>query len=76
VAASLRKHIFPTLGNVPVSAIDTPLVLKALQPIWSEIPVAGTVARSTRKALGSWQGRSKDSRSSFSRRVFSMAMTA
>src|SRR5262245_60338302 len=36
--ASLRKHVFPTLGKLPVAAIETPLVLKALAPIWERTP--------------------------------------
>jgi integrase len=33
---SLRRYAFPTLGNVPVAAVDTDAVFKALSPIWHE----------------------------------------
>jgi integrase len=31
---TLKSYAFPTLGPLPVSAIDTPLILKVLDPIW------------------------------------------
>jgi integrase len=31
---SLRDYVFPVIGALPVAAIDTPHVLKVLQPIW------------------------------------------
>ncbi|PGH56511.1 integrase [Azospirillum palustre] len=33
--ATLETYAFPTLGALPVAAIDTPLVLQVLQPIWT-----------------------------------------
>jgi integrase len=32
--ASVVKHVYPVLGSLPVAAIDTPLVLKVLKPLW------------------------------------------
>lgn len=32
--ATLRTYAYPILGNLPVSEIDLPLVLKVLEPIW------------------------------------------
>lgn len=32
---SLANHAYPVLGDIPVPDIDTPLVLKALRPIWT-----------------------------------------
>jgi integrase len=32
---SLRDYVHPVIGGLPVAAIDTGLVLKCLQPIWS-----------------------------------------
>src|SRR5262245_55881230 len=31
--SSLRQHAFPVLGDMPLSAIDTPAMLKVLEPI-------------------------------------------
>src|SRR5262249_15626578 len=33
--SSLRQHAFPVLGDLPLAAIDTPAVLRVLQPIWT-----------------------------------------
>ena len=38
VISTLEQHVFPALGQLPVSVIDTPLVLRALEPIWQKIP--------------------------------------
>ena len=35
---SLRDHVYPLLGDVPVEAIDTDRVLHVLAPIWRQIP--------------------------------------
>jgi integrase len=32
--STLRAYVFPTLGQLPVGAIDTGLVLQVLEPIW------------------------------------------
>jgi integrase len=32
--STLRAYVFPTFGRLPVGAIDTGLVLQALEPIW------------------------------------------
>jgi len=32
---SLRDHAFPTIGEMPVQAIDTAAVLQCLRPIWA-----------------------------------------
>ena len=33
---TLATYAFPVFGHLPVGAIDTPLVLKVLQPIWNQ----------------------------------------
>jgi integrase len=35
---TLEDYAYPVLGSQPVGAIDTPLVLKALEPIWHTKP--------------------------------------
>jgi integrase len=32
--STLKRYVFPIVGRLPVGAIDTALVLKALEPIW------------------------------------------
>lgn len=36
VMSTLKAYAFPVIGNLPVDTIDTPAVLKVLQPIWNE----------------------------------------
>ena len=52
--ASLRKHIYPTLATTDVAAIDTALVVKALQPIWSTIPESASRLRGRIEAILDW----------------------
>lgn len=41
---TLATYVYPTLGDLPVSAIDTGLVMQVLDPIWTEKPeTAGRV---------------------------------
>jgi integrase len=35
---SLKQYAFPIIGDMPVASIDTPLLLKVLQPLWQRIP--------------------------------------
>ncbi len=42
--ATLATYVYPTLGELPVSAIDAGLVVQVLDPIWAEKPeTAGRV---------------------------------
>src|SRR5262249_59707327 len=41
----LIKHAPPALGSLPVAAIDTPLVLCVLKPIWATIPESASRLR-------------------------------
>ena len=42
---SLVRLVYPTLGSLPVAAIDTPLVLKVLKPIWEKTPETASRVR-------------------------------
>jgi integrase len=35
---TLRKYVFPTLGLLPVSTIETPHILEIIKPLWARIP--------------------------------------
>lgn len=37
-ANTLRDYVYPTLGAIAVQAVDTALVLKVLEPIWTKLP--------------------------------------
>jgi integrase len=53
---SLRKHVFPVLGSLPVAAIDTPLVLKCLRPVWERTPETASRIRGRIEAVLDWCG--------------------
>src|SRR5262245_49288198 len=42
---SLQKHVFPHIGALSVSDIDTPRVLSVLEPIWTQVPETARRAR-------------------------------
>lgn len=36
--SSLRDHVFPIIGHMPVGEVDTDAVVSVLDPIWQELP--------------------------------------
>jgi len=52
--SSLATYAEPILGNVSVQAIETPLVLRVLQPIWPEKPETASRLRSRIAAVLDW----------------------
>jgi integrase len=44
-SATLKTYTYPVIGEVPVQAIDTGLVLKVLQPIWTVKPETASRVR-------------------------------
>ena len=51
---SLRKYVYPILGSMPVGAIDTPLVLKVLKPIWGKTPESASRIRGRIENVLGW----------------------
>jgi integrase len=51
---SLSKHVFPTLGALPVASIDTPLVVKALEAVWQSAPETGARLRGRIENILDW----------------------
>src|SRR5260370_14802705 len=43
--ATLATYVYPTLGELPVSAIDAGLVVQVLDPIWAEKPETASRVR-------------------------------
>lgn len=35
---TLKTYAYPVIGDLPVAEVDTPQVLKVLEPIWREVP--------------------------------------
>jgi hypothetical protein len=51
---STLAQLYPVLGALPVQAIDTPLVLKAIKPIWEKTPVTASRLRGRLEAVLGW----------------------
>jgi integrase len=54
VLGSLKTFAFPTLGKLPVEAVDTPLVLKVLRPIWNTKTETASRLRGRIEAVLAW----------------------
>jgi integrase len=52
--SSLRRFAFPVIGALPVQAIDTALVLKVLEPIWTAKPETASRVRGRIEAVLDW----------------------
>jgi integrase len=48
---TLVTYVYPTLGELPVSAIDTGLVVQVLDPIWAEKPETASRVRGRIEAV-------------------------
>ena len=48
---TLAQHVHPVLGALPVAAVDTALVLKAIEPIWKTIPETASRTRGRVEAV-------------------------
>jgi integrase len=53
-ASTLRRFAFPVFGNMPVNAIDTTLMMRALEPIWGEMPETGSRVRGRIESVLDW----------------------
>ena len=51
---SLKRFAYPVLGNMPVNIIDTPAILRVLQPIWNTKTATASCASALRVC---WIGR-------------------
>jgi integrase len=52
--ATLAAYAFPIFGKLPVAAVDTTLVMKALEPIWREKPETATRVRGRIESILDW----------------------
>src|SRR5215468_284540 len=51
---TLVRFVFPTLGNLPVASIDTPLVLKVIKPLWERVPETASRVRGRIENVLGW----------------------
>lgn len=52
--ATLATYVYPVFGNLPVEAIDTALVMKAVEPIWAEKPETASRVRGRIESVLDW----------------------
>jgi integrase len=52
--SSLRQHAFPILGDLPLPTIDTPAVLRVLEPIWTTKTETANRVRARIEAVLDW----------------------
>jgi integrase len=52
--ATLKTYAYPLIGSLPVAAVDTSFVMKALQPIWSAKPETASRLRGRIEAILNW----------------------
>jgi len=53
-SATLSTYVHPVLGALPVQAIDTTLVLKVLEPIWTATPETASRVRGRIESILDW----------------------
>jgi integrase len=52
--STLAKYVYPELGELPVAAIDTPLVLRVVKPLWADKTVTAARVRGRIEAILGW----------------------
>jgi integrase len=52
--AALNKHAFPVLGAVPVADVDTALVCKVIEPMWTNKTATAARVRSRIEQVSDW----------------------
>ena len=53
-AATLAAHVYPVFGELPVAAIDTGLVMNALEPIWTTTTETASRVRGRIESVLDW----------------------
>jgi integrase len=53
-AATLRAYVYPVFGTLPAQAVDVGLVMKALEPIWTEKPETASRVRGRIESILDW----------------------
>lgn len=53
-AATLNTYAHPAFGDLPVQAVDTALVMKAVEPIWATKPETATRVRGRIESILDW----------------------
>lgn len=52
--STLARYVYPAIGTLPVSAVDTGLVLKVIEPLWATKPETAGRVRGRIEAVLDW----------------------
>lgn len=52
--STLETYVYPLFGSLPVGAVDTALVTKAIEPIWTEKPETASRVRGRIESVLDW----------------------
>lgn len=52
--STLATYVYPVIGDLPVGAIDTALVVRIVEPLWLEKPETGSRVRGRIEAVLDW----------------------
>src|SRR5579884_1182827 len=52
--STLAAYVYPIFGDLPVQAVDTALVMKAIEPIWTEKPETASRVRGRIESVLDW----------------------
>ena len=52
--ATLTAYAYPTFGHLPVASVDVALVMKALEPIWTDKPETASRVRGRIESILDW----------------------
>jgi integrase len=52
--ATITKYVSPVIGKLPADQIDTPLIMKVLQPLWERIPESASRLRGRIESILDW----------------------
>jgi integrase len=51
---TMASHVYPTIGQLPIDMVDTPMVLKVIEPIWLTHHVTAGRVRGRLEAVLAW----------------------
>ena len=51
---TLRDYAYPTIGNIPIAAVDTDIVVKCVSPIWNDKTETATRVRGRIESILDW----------------------
>jgi integrase len=52
--STLHTYAYPILGELPVAAVDTTLIMRVLEPIWANKPQTASRVRNRMEAVPDW----------------------